>query len=653
MRALPKFLIGCTFFLFLSCAGLLYGQNKSISKLDLEFRSSPSDTLKITILNNIGVQILESDPEKALKKFTEALSLAKKINNKEKIAYSYSYIGLANRRLNDYPKSFEAHKIAIKIAEELKIKRLLAFCYGNISKSYRDQNEKIPCFDFALRSLKLYEGLKDVSGIANMRSNIGTAHFNQTDLKQALENFEIALKLYQSINDSLNLALIYDNLTSVNTESGKQEEALKYAQTALRIRELIKDTIGLSHSYFSLGNLLIPRGDFKKAIKYYEDAIEICKRSNNKRLLSHIYIITANAYYHMNDFKNAEKYIDLGLPIAREIRAHQTLVFAFYLYTMLSEKQKDFKSAYDTYKVQMAYMDSLNSTAKAKQITEMQTKYETEKKEKEIEFLRQNTEILTQKNQIQELDIRQKWYFIIGLIATLTLISLIAILVINQNKLKASQTKMDIEQRLFRSQMNPHFIFNSLIAIQNYVYKHEPADVANYISNFAKLMRMILENSRKESITIEKEIALINYYLELQQLRFPDKFDFSIDIDPEVDIESILIPPMLSQPIIENAIEHGIMNKKDGKGKIEITFTQKDKFIQLSIKDNGIGRENSGNINIAKELKHQSLATTITEERLSLLNKKNKEKFSIKIVDLKNSDGSPAGTEVILMMPEL
>ncbi len=640
-------------YIIIITTGFLSAQTKNVAKQDIEFQSATSDTLKITILHKIGIQILESDPEKALKRFNEALALAKNINNKEKIAYSYSYIGLTYRRINDYPQSIKAHESAIKIAEEIKVKKLLAFCYGNISKTYRDLNEKVQCFDFAIRSLKLYEALKDVSGIANMRANMGTAHFYQKDLKQALENFEIALKLYQSINDSLNLALVYDNLTSVNTEKGKNEEALKYAQTALKIRELIKDTIGLSHSYFSLGNLMLPKENYKAAIRYYEDAIKICEKSHNKRLLGHIYIITAHAYYLMNDYKNSEKYINLGLPIAREVKAHETLVFAFYLYTMISEKQKDFEGAYEAYKVQMAYTDSLNSTAKAEQITEMQTKYETEKKEKEIELLRQNTQILTQKNQIQELDIRQKWYFIIGLIASLALIAMIAVLVVNQNKLKANQTKIEIEQKLFRSQMNPHFIFNSLIAIQNYVYKHEPSEVANYISNFAKLMRMILENSRKESVSIEKEISLIKYYLELQQLRFPEKFSYIVNVGTEIDTESILIPPMLSQPIIENAIEHGIMSKKDGNGKIEITFVQKGQFIELSIKDNGIGRESSGNLKSNNNIKHESLATTITEERLSLLNKKSKQKFSIEIIDLKNPDGSSAGTEVVLRMPEL
>ncbi len=209
------------------------------------------------------------------------------------------------------------------------------------------------------------------------------------------------------------------------------------------------------------------------------------------------------------------------------------------------------------------------------------------------------------------------------------------------------------ELSALKAQMNPHFIFNSLIAIQNYVYKHEPSEVAGYISNFAKLMRMILENSRKESITIEKEIELIKYYLELQQLRFPDKFDFTIKVDPQIDQESILIPPMLSQPIIENAIEHGIMNKQNGKGNITIDFIQKQELIELVIRDNGIGRERAGVIKDSMEALHKSLSTTITEERLNLLNRKTKKRFSIEVKDLKSSDGSSTGTEVILRMPEL
>jgi sensor histidine kinase YesM len=200
--------------------------------------------------------------------------------------------------------------------------------------------------------------------------------------------------------------------------------------------------------------------------------------------------------------------------------------------------------------------------------------------------------------------------------------------------------------------MNPHFIFNSLIAIQNYVYKHKPAEVAGYIANFAKLMRMTLENSRNETITIEKEINMLKYYMELQQLRFPGKFDFEMNVDEKIDTGSILIPPMLSQPFIENAIEHGIMNKTGGAGKITVEFIQGEDTIEMQIVDNGVGRDGAKRNSAFQEAKHQSLATTITQERLDLLNKKGKHKASLDIVDLKNDHDQAVGTKVVIIIPE-
>ena len=128
----------------------------------------------------------------------------------------------------------------------------------------------------------------------------------------------------------------------------------------------------------------------------------------------------------------------------------------------------------------------------------------------------------------------------------------------------------ELEQRILLSQMNPHFVFNSLTAIQSYIFRNEPYMAGKYLASFSKLVRLILENSRQQYIPISKEMDTLSYYLELQALRFEEKFDFKIDIDEDIDLEHHLIPPMLAQPFIENAIEHGIIHMSN-KGSITIT----------------------------------------------------------------------------------
>jgi len=222
-----------------------------------------------------------------------------------------------------------------------------------------------------------------------------------------------------------------------------------------------------------------------------------------------------------------------------------------------------------------------------------------------------------------------------------------------------------LKQQLFRSQMNPHFIFNSLGSIQSSIINEEPGKAIRYLSRFSKLMRNILDSSIEEVVPLEEELKTIENYLELQKVRYADKFDYTIDIDTDIDTETVMVPPMLAQPFIENAIEHGIKHKV-GKGKIEIrirrsthrlidasthrlidpsTHRTPDPLI-FEVEDDGIGRQKAQEILMQQDAKHKSLATVITRERIAALNRKSKKKITLEIIDLKDEKGLARGTLV-------
>ncbi len=207
-----------------------------------------------------------------------------------------------------------------------------------------------------------------------------------------------------------------------------------------------------------------------------------------------------------------------------------------------------------------------------------------------------------------------------------------------------------LKQMLLKSQMNPHFVFNSLIAIQSFIYKKKPVEASNYLSSFAKLIRYILNSSTKDYVPIEKEIQAINHYLELQKLRFDNKFDYSVYVDTEINIEMISIPPMLVQPFIENAIEHGIQHKKT-KGNIDIRFVLKDNTMFFEVKDDGIGRAKAGKLIKNKNGIHKSFGTSITKNRIANLNKSLSQKIKLNVIDLKDNKGNITGTKVTLNIP--
>lgn len=219
-----------------------------------------------------------------------------------------------------------------------------------------------------------------------------------------------------------------------------------------------------------------------------------------------------------------------------------------------------------------------------------------------------------------------------------------------REQIKFREKTIELEQRLLLTQMNPHFIFNSLTAIQSYIFRNDPKSAGKYLASFAKLVRLILENSRNKYTTIGKEIKTLEHYLELQSLRFDEKFEFKIEADPEIERESMTIPPMLTQPFIENAIEHGVINVA-GKGHIIIRYLLQEEIIIIEVEDDGIGINKALASQKEGAKNHVSLATKISKERLENLNKLEKGKISMEIVDLADIDPLQHGTKVTFKIP--
>jgi sensor histidine kinase YesM len=273
----------------------------------------------------------------------------------------------------------------------------------------------------------------------------------------------------------------------------------------------------------------------------------------------------------------------------------------------------------------------------------LQTRYESEQKEKQIENL-------SRENEFQSLKLRQSRIFLFGLTGLVALVIILTIMLIRQNRLRERQKNLILQQRLFRSQMNPHFIFNSLSSIHNFMINEKTTVAATYLSKFSKLIRTILHSSVEEYNSLDKEISTMENYLEIHKLRFPEKYDFRIETDKELDPENISIPSMITQPFIENAIEHGIKHKSS-KGNIHVRFSQKDGMILIEIEDDGVGRAKAKEILSAEGQDHKPLSISIIRERIKVLNRSLKKKITLGIQDLKDERGEPAGTKVMLEVP--
>jgi ligand-binding sensor domain-containing protein len=252
----------------------------------------------------------------------------------------------------------------------------------------------------------------------------------------------------------------------------------------------------------------------------------------------------------------------------------------------------------------------------------------------------------------------KSWMFRIAFIVVTFLLawSLIYLRISNIRKKHDVEKKMlsiekqifELEQKALRLQMNPHFIFNSLNAIQNFVLSNDTDRAVNYLAKFSHLMRMILANSTASHIPLKDEMKALAYYMDLEKLRFDNKFSYEVNIDPAIDEEFIEIPPMIIQPYVENAIIHGLVNSPK-KGLLQIWLKLEERgILHCIIQDNGIGREKAIEIRSKSGIKRQPKGMIITQERLQILSRQNRKDSVVKVTDLTNEKGEPAGTRIEL-----
>ncbi len=271
----------------------------------------------------------------------------------------------------------------------------------------------------------------------------------------------------------------------------------------------------------------------------------------------------------------------------------------------------------------------------------MAARYETTQREKDLAALKR---IQLEKDKQQ----RFKTYLLFSVIAVLAMCIL---LIYNYQKRRVSRERLaqqKAKNELLRAQMNYHFLFNALSSIQLFmINKGQGVSALEYLSKFAKLMHRILENSRKDLVSLEDEMSTLRHYLDLQKVRFDNRFDYKLSAEVTEDISQLMIPPMFAQPFIENSLEHGIIDRNDGL--IEISFVQIGEKLKFTVSDNGIGLSKS--LSMKKDITHESMATKITKDRIDLLRKQLKKNITFNVKDRLNDTREIIGTQVIFELP--
>ena len=399
------------------------------------------------------------------------------------------------------------------------------------------------------------------------------------------------------------MSATYNNIAIIYKSMANFKQALLYNKKSLEISFLIKDNEGIGKSYSNIGRLYELFGKYDKAVEYYVKAI---KNNEEIKLLNSIpYANIGEVFLIKKNYAKATENFLKAVKIEKTNTKSAQNIYSSLLKTAI--KQKDFEQAL----IYQTKFDSLyNINIKAQN-------------EEQIKMLKNQHKLFKSKEEIvQYKSINIKNRIIFGILTGLLILLGLYWYQSTRNKvLKNEKEKLSLEQTVLRSQMNPHFIFNALSAIQNSLLDNDTIKSATYLSRFAKLIRQNFDFINQKSISLAEEIDALKNYLDTQKLRFQDKFNYEINIFSDVDVNLVEIPPLLIQPFIENAIEHGFKNKKE-QGKIILNISKEKNKICYEIKDNGLGQLSAKNDG-------KTHSTDIFKKRIKLLGKKDEDSFVI------------------------
>lgn len=576
----------------------------------------------------IGAYYLKDfELDSSYKYFSQALELSETDFQKSNI---YENIGMIYFYKNDFTKALDVFNKSLQLAIKIDKDSILARRYSDIGVVYDYLSANDKAVEYYIKSLTLFQKMNDKYGIAKTMNNLGVINENMGKLDIALKYYQTSLKYKQEIKaKDVDLASTYVNIGSVFEKNGQFAESLTNYQKAYNIFKKTKVEKYTALTLNNIANTYFYLEKFDSA-KYYINKAEFLntKISNNLGLTSN-FILKAKILEHEKQIDSSIYYLQKALELSNTLKVLKKKAEALRELSKAYKLKKDYTNAYFTSEELVAINDSLYKQEISDKTQTLQTVYETEKKENEINNLHKNL-----KNN------RLLWIFT-ALILILITISIFFIF--RQKLIKSKYQENLFNQRLLRAQMNPHFIFNALTSIQSFMLEKDTKKAAFYLSAFSKLSRSILNNSQTEFIELQEEIDTLENYCKIQQMRFNEKFDFKIICDENIDIDNILIPPMLAQPFVENAIKHGFKNI-DYKGIITIDFKLVDEKLKISISDNGIG------FNINSDETKKSHAIEITKERLKILNKNKKDLFSFKIENI-SQNMTNKGTKIVFSLP--
>lgn len=563
-------------------------------------------------------------PQQSMEQFNKAILGARRLNDNHKLADALFGEGQATWYGGNFKNAADTIELAMKYWPPDDPDHFIG-AYRILSNIYDDLGEYEKAFTAVQRALDLNENSEDEENQVLLLAQLG--------------------KLYQNIGDLESAAHYYRLALAEKPRKGEYPfRELHHCMGELYVAKKEFDSAAYSYHQSFIGNPLsriirIRLGELHLLQQHYDSAYYFLQPVYEEVLPAHdINMIAATTIglakiaYQRGDLPRAVTLGNDAYSLASEKGVFRFQESASALLASVYEKLGDPNSALHYRKV----YDSLKE-ASASDVYKGQ-----------LFAFRQRSEAAAHQAAIESLRASKKISDFTIIIVCLIAILVIAIVVFRYRhiRLRLKQRASELEMQALRAQMNPHFIFNCLSAINHFILDHQNDKASDYLTRFSRLVRMVLVNAGKDSIPLDEELDMLRLYLEMEQLRFKHTFTYTIDIPEGLPVSQLQVPCFILQPFCENAIWHGLLHK-EGEGKLAILLKYFEGILIVTIRDNGVGREKAA---MLSKKQHSSMGQQLTASRLALFNKHRNEQSSMEVRDLKDANGEVAGTEIILFI---
>lgn len=635
-------------------------QNYAQSKIDslenlLTTKLSKEEQIKVEI--QIVNRLIQRDPKKADVYLT---TLEEKLNsqsNTTSLVLFYYAKSIRSRQKRERDQAVKDVKNALiyanKDKDSIKFKAKLYNSLGAIADDDKNYKESIKNHLIALEYAKK---TKIPKKIATVLAGLGRVYLGIPETKIAKEYYEkaIAIKLENKQFD-YSLAIYYNNLSICFDNEKKYDKSLLYLDKSIALKKKNSTPFKLISAYNNKAFTLSLLKRYKKAEIFVRKSIKIADSLHLENETIYPYSTLSEILLDQNKIKEGELWMEKSITLSKKYDDLSLVEKNLDLLYKVNYEKGNYKKALNYNKRRNVVMDSIRSKRKKNEENKLAIEYQTKKKNAAIEKL-------SQENKIKEVELKKSKQLQLALLVTALLAIAILALLWSRYKNKRKTDELlkkamesnferklaDSELQALRAQMNPHFLFNCLNSINSFIIKNDQEQASEYLTKFSKLIRLVLSNSKLSKVTLANELEALKLYIEMEALRFNDKFEYKIIVDNEIEKDYIEIPPLLMQPYVENSIWHGLMHKTDALGKLLIHVKLENNNLICIIEDNGIGREAALKRKSKSAEKRKSFGMNITKERLKYINHKSKETTFVNIEDLVDQNKKSLGTRVLI-----